>query len=163
MPSFHSTTVVFSVWFFKYKYIFFHSGHHYHIVGTTILSRINVDCVFLASHNNGHKHITTESGWNSLKVIFTKKFLTESSHFLVFWCIPCTATPILISSKNVNNTALVSRLSFRFLGLWFNTSCLMQILEYYSSRLNHDHVLNLCNLLAGHNLSNTYLKKYDFM
>ena len=36
--------------------------------------------------------ITTESGWNSLKISFIKKFLTkisESSHFLLFLCIPC--------------------------------------------------------------------------
>ena len=36
--------------------------------------------------------ITTGSGWNSLKVIFIKKFLTEiseSSHFSLFLCIPC--------------------------------------------------------------------------
>ena len=34
-----------------------------HIVGTTILSGINVDCVFLASHNNRHNHIHNIRKW----------------------------------------------------------------------------------------------------
>ena len=34
-----------------------------HIVGTTILSGINVDCVFLASHNNRHNHIHNNRKW----------------------------------------------------------------------------------------------------
>ena len=128
MPLFHSTTIDFSVWFFKYIYIFFHSGHRSYC-RYYIWSRINNDCVFLASHNDRHNHIHSNRKWlNSLKVIFTKKLLTESSHFSAFWCIPCTTTPSLISSKNVNNTACVSRLSFSFFWLWFNISCLMQIL-----------------------------------
>ena len=45
--------------------------------------------------------------------------LCKSRHFLLFWCIFCTTTPdISISSANINNTARISRLSFRFLWLW---------------------------------------------
>ena len=51
MCSFHSTTVVFSVYFLKYEHTVFYSGHFF-IVGIAILSRINVDCVFLASTLN---------------------------------------------------------------------------------------------------------------
>ena len=40
----------------------------------------------------------------------------KSYHFSLFWCMFCTATPdISSSSKNINSTARVSRLSFRFL------------------------------------------------
>ena len=53
---------------------------------------------------------------DSLKVIFTKKILTGSSHFSLLWCIPRTTTPeISRSSEIINNTARVSRLSFHFL------------------------------------------------
>ena len=66
------------------------------------------------SHNN-------RIGKKSVNAIFIKKFLTESNHFLLFWCIPCTATPeTSSSSENINNTARVSRLSFRFLWIWYN-------------------------------------------
>ena len=34
-----------------------------HIVDTTILSRINVDCVFLASHNNRRNHTHNNRKW----------------------------------------------------------------------------------------------------
>ena len=52
----------------------------------------------------------------------TKKIFTESSHFWLLWCIPWTATPdISSSSENINNTTGVSRLSFRFLWLWYKT------------------------------------------
>ena len=34
-----------------------------YIVGTTILSGINVDCVFLASHNNRHNHVHNIRKW----------------------------------------------------------------------------------------------------
>ena len=55
--------------------------------------------------------ITTESGQNRLKIIFTNNILTESSHFSLFWCIPCAATPEISSvSEDINNTARVSRL-----------------------------------------------------
>ena len=62
--------------------------------------------------------ITIGNGLNSLKVISTKKIVTESSHFSLFWCISCTATSETCtssSSKNISNTARVFRLSFRFL------------------------------------------------
>ena len=46
---------------------------------------------------------------------------SKSCHFLLFWCMPCTATPDISSSrKNINSTTRVSRLSFRFLWLFFN-------------------------------------------
>ena len=47
MTSFHSATVVFSVWFFKHKDIFFILAIT-HIVGTAILLRMKVDCVFFS-------------------------------------------------------------------------------------------------------------------
>ena len=47
----------------------------------------------------------------------------KSRHFLLLWCILYTVTPdISSSSQNINSTARVSRLSFRFLWLWFNLS-----------------------------------------
>ena len=67
--------------------------------------------------------ITTESDQNGLKVIFTTKFVTENSNFLLFRSIPCTATSDISSSssnKNTNSTVRVFRLSFRFLWLWCN-------------------------------------------
>ena len=43
----------------------------------------------------------------------------KSNHFLLFWCILCTTTQdISSSSKNINNMAHISKLSFRFLWLW---------------------------------------------
>ena len=48
---FHSTTAVDSDWFFKYKDIFFIQAIIC-IVGTGMLSRQNLDCVFLASMLN---------------------------------------------------------------------------------------------------------------
>ena len=43
--------VVFSVWFFKHKNIFI-IWAIIHVVGTAILLRINIDCIFLASMLN---------------------------------------------------------------------------------------------------------------
>ena len=52
----------------------------------------------------------------------SKSFLLSSGkscHFFLLWCMHCTATPdISSSSENMNSTACVSRLSFRFLWLW---------------------------------------------
>ena len=45
---------------------------------------------------------------------------SKSGHFSLFWCMLCTATPdISSSSENINITARASRLSFRFLWLWY--------------------------------------------
>ena len=70
---------------------------------------------------------------------FNQNLLSISARFKLInqtlnWCILCAATPFLILSKNVNNTARVPRLFLSFLWLWFNISCLMQILWCYSSR-----------------------------
>ena len=44
----------------------------------------------------------------------------KSHYFSLFWCVPCTATPDILSlSENINSTTSVSRLSFRLLWLWF--------------------------------------------
>ena len=56
-------------------------------------------------------------------VITTERFYwavpSKSRHFLLFWCLLCTVTSdISSSSKNINSTTRVSRLSFRFLWLW---------------------------------------------
>ena len=52
---------------------------------------------------------------------FHQEFLTESSHFLRFWCIPSKATTeISSSSENINHTVRVFRLSFRFWWLWYH-------------------------------------------
>ena len=45
----------------------------------------------------GTMFITTESGYNSLKVIFTKQSLTKTTIFLLFWCALCTITQDLLS------------------------------------------------------------------
>ena len=46
---------------------------------------------------------------------------SKSRHFLLFWCMFCTATPgVSSSSKNINSTVRVSRQSFRFLWLCKN-------------------------------------------
>ena len=51
----------------------------------------------------------------------TKVIHNKSPHFLMFWWMLCTATPdIFSSSKNINSTDRVSRLSFRFLWLWYD-------------------------------------------
>ena len=50
MPSFLSTTAVSPACFFRYKVIFITAITHN--VGTTILSRINDNCAFLASKLN---------------------------------------------------------------------------------------------------------------
>ena len=43
---------------------------------------------------------------------------SKSRHFPMFWCMLCTATPDISSSgENINSTARVSRLYFRFLWL----------------------------------------------
>ena len=80
--------------------------------------------------------IRTESGQNSLKLFLTKKFLTlEGNHFGLFWCIPCPAPPeILGSSKNINNTAHVPRLSFPFLWL---CQILAHLSQYYYKRYSY--------------------------
>ena len=52
--------------------------------------------------------LRTENDQNRVKVNSTKNIFTESSHYLLFWCIPCTVTQeISSSSKNINNTACV--------------------------------------------------------
>ena len=44
----------------------------------------------------------------------------KSFHFSMFSCMLCTATPGISSSReNINTTTRVSRLSFRFLWLWY--------------------------------------------
>ena len=62
--------------------------------------------------------ITTESGLNSLKVIFTKQFLTKVT---IFRCLDvCSVRPpqiFQVQAKNIHSTDRVSRLSFRFLWL----------------------------------------------
>ena len=46
-------------------------------------------------------------------------------YFLLFWWLLSTATPgTWSSSRNINNTPCVSRLSFRFLWLWVNKGSL---------------------------------------
>ena len=63
--------------------------------------------------------ITKESDWNSLKVISTEQFRTQFAVFLTFWCMLCTVSPDISSSrKNIKSSAYVSRLSFGFLWLW---------------------------------------------
>ena len=43
----------------------------------------------------------------------------KSRYFSLFWCMLCTTTSdISRSTENINSTARVSRLSFRFLWLW---------------------------------------------
>ena len=50
--------------------------------------------------------------------------------FLLFWCMLCTATPdISSSSKNINSTTRVSRISFCFLWLWFDPTFFWLILN----------------------------------
>ena len=52
----------------------------------------------------------------------------KSHHFLLFWCMLCTTTQdISSSSENINISARVSRLSFRFLWLWLYLSRMKQI------------------------------------
>ena len=52
---------------------------------------------------------------------FHQAIFHKGHHFLLFWCMFCTANPdIWSSSENINSTARVSRLSFRFLWLWIN-------------------------------------------
>ena len=64
---------------------------------------------------------TTESDWNSLKVIFTEQSLTKGTNFCCCLCIFCTTTSdISSSSENMNKKACVSRLSFCFLWLCFH-------------------------------------------
>ena len=54
---------------------------------------------------------------------FSPSSPSKSNHFSLFWCMLCTATPdISSSSKNINSTARVFRLSFRFLWLWYYTT-----------------------------------------
>ena len=52
-----------SLFDFPNTYNFFSIEAIIHIVRTTILSGINVDCVFLASHNNRHNHIHNNRKW----------------------------------------------------------------------------------------------------
>ena len=54
----------------------------------------------------------------------------KSHHSSLFWCILCTATPDISSSiKNINSTVRVSRLSFRFLWLWFIQYCCWNVAD----------------------------------
>ena len=48
---------------FQVQIHFFFTQVIVHIAGTTILSGINVDRVFLASHNNRHNHIHSNRKW----------------------------------------------------------------------------------------------------
>ena len=61
--------------------------------------------------------ITTESGLNRIKVIFTKPFLRKPHFFAVFlYTLCCTAAPDISSStENINSMAHISRLYFCFL------------------------------------------------
>ena len=53
----------------------------------------------------------------------------KSHHFLLFWCMLCTATPhISSSSENVNSTTRVFRLSFLFLWQW----CYVTLKKWYA-------------------------------
>ena len=62
--------------------------------------------------------VTTESGQNSLQVIFTVQFLTKLPFFAVFMYFLYNHPRCFNSSENINNTDQVSRLSFRFLWPW---------------------------------------------
>ena len=65
--------------------------------------------------------IRTKNGWNSIKVISTKEIFAASSQFRYFDVFLVRLRLGISSlSKNINNRARVSRLSFRFLWLWFN-------------------------------------------
>ena len=66
--------------------------------------------------------------------IATKSFLLttplKSHHFLLFWCIHCSATPDISSSiKNIKNAVYLSRLSFCF--LWRSFKLLMSFLAFF--------------------------------
>ena len=67
-------------------------------------------------------HSYNNINWlNSLKVIFTKQFLTKVTIFCCFDAFSVRPTQILSissSSETINNTIHVSRLSFSFLWLW---------------------------------------------
>ena len=55
-------------------------------------------------------------------------FPNKSRLFSLFWCMLCTATADISSwSENINSTARVSRLSFRFLWLWCKIHIQIQI------------------------------------
>ena len=92
-----------------------------------LLTEVGLVIIFLISSDRlncqgrvGTIVITIESGWNSVQVIFTKKILSGNSHFSLFWCIYCTITPEISGlGENINNTARVSKLSLRFLWVWF--------------------------------------------
>ena len=144
----------------------FYSRAIIYVVGTAILLRINVDYVFFPSITI---HITTftttESGWNSLKVIFIKKFFTESSHFLVFWCIPCTATPVSISSEMSTIWPVFPdclSVSYDYDSTYHVWCKYFNVTPVENFRLNHDHLLNLSKLFTGQNLSNSRLQNVRF-
>ena len=51
---------------------------------------------------------------------FYRAVPSKSCHFSLFWCMLCTVIPNISSSgENINSTAHLSRLSFRFLWLCF--------------------------------------------
>ena len=86
---------------------------------------------------------------------------TESHHFLLFWCMLCTATQDISSSReNVNGTARVSRLSFRFFWSCYNTTKLSNI-QWNIRKLIKLRFNNRNQTFRNqHYLNKTYLWKY---
>ena len=126
------------------KYILFHWGHHsIHIAGTIVLLRINVDCVFLASYNNRHNHIHNNRKWLKLP---QSRFHEEILH----WKQPffCVFMYSLYGHSKFRSQAKMSTIRPAF------PDYLSVSYDYDSTY--HDHLLNLCKLIAGHSLSNTW-------
>ena len=62
----------------------------------------------------------TKTAWMSFS-LRTSSLNKWKQPFSAVWCLLCMATSnIWSSSENINNTAGVSKLSFRFLWLWLN-------------------------------------------
>ena len=70
----------------------------------------------------GWHHDHNNRGWlKQLQSHFSKANLPKGLPFSLFWCMQCTSiSDISSSSENINSTARVSRLSFRFLWLCWN-------------------------------------------
>ena len=83
---------------------------------------------------------------------FYRAVPSKSCHFSLFWCILCTATPYISRSmENINSMARVSRLSFRFFWLWWNSIFAMLAFENLETlrrfNLKGNYIVEFCSLV----------------